>query len=220
MIRVSLVAPSPALRAGLHALLSSDNEITIIDEADDWDDAVQGRSETDVVITTSVSFASFRDASTLPPSGTMRRAQGDASLSTSLEAGASSWAAVLLLSDDPLNVRELMRSSSVWGVLPLDASGEELCAAVRALSQGLIVGARSLLFASEQENPDHGPLTDRESEVLALLARGLANKQIAAALGISEHTVKFHVSSIYSKLNVTNRTEAVREGLRGGWIVL
>lgn len=44
--------------------------------------------------------------------------------------------------------------------------------------------------------------------------------QIAAALGISEHTVKFHVSSIYTKLNVTNRTESVREGLRGGWVVL
>ena len=67
---------------------------------------------------------------------------------------------------------------------------------------------------------EHGPLTDRESEVLGLLSKGLANKQIAAALGISEHTVKFHVSSIYTKLNVTNRTEAVREGLRGGWIAL
>jgi DNA-binding NarL/FixJ family response regulator len=56
--------------------------------------------------------------------------------------------------------------------------------------------------------------------VIGLLAKGLANKQIAIALGISEHTVKFHVSSIYTKLNVTNRTEAVRAGLRGGWIAL
>jgi DNA-binding NarL/FixJ family response regulator len=198
LIRISLIAPSPALRAGLRALLSSDDEITIIDEGGDWGNTPQEKSETDVVVATSVSPASFRDD----------------------EAAASPLAAVLLLSDDPLNVRELTRSSSVWGILPLDASAEELCAAVRALSQGLIVGARSLLFASEQENPDHGPLTDRESEVLALLAKGLANKQIAVALGISEHTVKFHVSSIYSKLNVTNRTEAMREGLRGGWLVL
>jgi DNA-binding NarL/FixJ family response regulator len=65
-----------------------------------------------------------------------------------------------------------------------------------------------------------GPLTERESEVLSLLSKGLANKQIAVELGISEHTVKFHVSSIYTKLNVTNRTEAVRAGLRGGWIAL
>ena len=63
-------------------------------------------------------------------------------------------------------------------------------------------------------------MTDRESEVMNLLAKGMANKQIALALSISEHTVKFHVSSIYTKLNVTNRTEAVREGLRAGWIAL
>jgi len=65
-----------------------------------------------------------------------------------------------------------------------------------------------------------GSLTEREVEVLDLLAKGLANKQIAAALGLSEHTVKFHVSSIYGKLNAANRTQAVREGLRSGWIVL
>ncbi len=48
----------------------------------------------------------------------------------------------------------------------------------------------------------------------------MANKQIAAALGISEHTVKFHVSSIFTKLNVTNRAEAVRQGVRGGWVAV
>jgi len=109
----------------------------------------------------------------------------------------------------------------MWGILPSDASGEELLAAVHALAQGLVVGLRSLLFADELATPtERGPLTDRELEVLNLLAKGLANKQIAAALGISEHTVKFHVSSIYSKLNATNRTEAIRTGLRGGWIAL
>ena len=84
------------------------------------------------------------------------------------------------------------------------------------------MGTSTLLFESDSENGplSHGPLTERESEVLGLVAKGLANKQIAVALGISEHTVKFHVSSIYSKLNVTNRTEAVREGLRGGWVAL
>ena len=108
----------------------------------------------------------------------------------------------------------------VWGILPSDSSAEELTAAIHALSQGLIVGPPTLLFETESEPLERGPLTERESEVLALLARGLANKQIAVSLGISEHTVKFHVSSIYQKLNVTNRTEAVREGLRGGWIAL
>jgi DNA-binding NarL/FixJ family response regulator len=116
----------------------------------------------------------------------------------------------------------MRRFAGVWGVLPTDASAEELNAAIHALSQGLIVGTATLLFESDSESEplSHGPLTDREAEVLGLVAKGMANKQIAVALGISEHTVKFHVSSIYSKLNVTNRTEAVREGLRGGWVAL
>ena len=64
------------------------------------------------------------------------------------------------------------------------------------------------------------PLTEREAEVLQLLAQGLTNKQIAFTLSISEHTVKFHVSGIYAKLGATNRTEAVRLGVRQGLIIL
>ncbi len=143
-----------------------------------------------------------------------------ASLFWTIEVESSSSAGILFLSDDQLNIQEMRRAYRVWGVLPTEASAEELIAAVHALSQGLIVGAPTLLFESENEPLERGPLTERESEVLGLLAKGLANKQIAVALGISEHTVKFHVSSIYTKLNVTNRTEAVRTGLRGGWIAL
>ena len=129
-------------------------------------------------------------------------------------------AGILFLSDEQVDVQEMKRSYRVWGILPTEASAEELIAAIHALSQGLIVGTSTLLFESESEPSERGPLTDRETEVLGLLSRGLANKQIAVTLGISEHTVKFHVSSIYTKLDVTNRTEAVREGLRGGWIAL
>ena len=199
MIRVLLNVSSPALRAGLRALLSSDKTIKVVNDSLDED------SEADVVIT-SASHTSFSDPS--------------ASLRAGSQLNDSSSAATLFLSDDQFNVREMRRSFRVWGVLPTDASAEELNAAIHALSQGLIVGTSTLLFESESEPLSHGPLTDRESEVLGLLAKGLANKQIAVALGISEHTVKFHVSSIYTKLNVTNRTEAVREGLRGGWLAL
>ena len=191
MIRVLLNVSSPALRAGLRALLSADNTIKIIN------DSLDEESEADVVIT-SASHVSFSNQ----------------------DVSDVSSAATLLLSDDPLNVREMRRFSRVWGILPTESSAEELTAAIHALSQGLIVGTSTLLFETENEPLSHGPLTDRESEVLGLVAKGLANKQIALALGISEHTVKFHVSSIYTKLNVTNRTEAVREGLRGGWVAL
>jgi len=63
-------------------------------------------------------------------------------------------------------------------------------------------------------------VTQREMDVLQLIARGLSNKQIALALKISEHTVKFHLSSLYAKLGATNRTEAVRIGTQQGLIVL
>jgi NarL family two-component system response regulator YdfI len=191
VIRVLIHVSSPALRAGLRALLSSDKTIKVVN------DALDEQSEADVMIT-SASPASFLNNET------------DSALS----------AGILLLSDDRLNFQEMRRLIRVWGILPTDSSAEELTAAIHALSQGLIVGAPALLFESDSEPLERGPLTDRESEVIGLLAKGLANKQIAIALGISEHTVKFHVSSIYTKLNVTNRTEAVRAGLRGGWIAL
>ncbi len=63
-------------------------------------------------------------------------------------------------------------------------------------------------------------LTGRETDVLQLLSQGLANKQIAMLLQISEHTVKFHISSIYTKFGVTNRMEAVRFGVQQGLVVL
>ena len=70
-----------------------------------------------------------------------------------------------------------------------------------------------------EETPDGGPaLTPREQEVLALMAEGLANKEIAASLGISTHTAKFHVESLLRKLGAVNRAEAVHTGIRRGLI--
>jgi DNA-binding NarL/FixJ family response regulator len=71
------------------------------------------------------------------------------------------------------------------------------------------------------ESPDEMEhLTAREREVLGLMSGGLGNKQIAARLGISEHTVKFHTSSILAKLSAGSRTEAVSQGIRRGLIML
>ncbi len=82
-----------------------------------------------------------------------------------------------------------------------------------ALSQMQLAGA-------PDGEPEPASLTERENQVLQLRARGLPNTQIAARLGISEHTVKFHVSSIYAKLGAANRTEAVRSGVLRGLISL
>ncbi len=79
--------------------------------------------------------------------------------------------------------------------------------------------------ASEREEPEDDEatapieaLTAREREVLELVSQGLPNKAIASRLGVSDHTVKFHLSSIFSKLGVSTRTEAVRRAVRAGLI--
>jgi ATP/maltotriose-dependent transcriptional regulator MalT len=76
----------------------------------------------------------------------------------------------------------------------------------------------SLPPAQRDEDPPIETLTAREHDVLALLAGGLSNRDIATALSISEHTVKFHLASIFGKLGASTRTEAVQRGLRLGVI--
>jgi DNA-binding NarL/FixJ family response regulator len=79
------------------------------------------------------------------------------------------------------------------------------------------------IVASDEAHPDDGlveALTPREIQVLELLAEGLPNKAIAARLGISDQTVKFHVASIAGKLGASNRTETVRRAVRRGLIAL
>jgi len=97
-------------------------------------------------------------------------------------------------------------------------------AASQALQRDLAVDAVLMptagLPAQEDDELVDEPLTTRELEVLALMAQGLSNKQIAARLAISDQTVKFHVASIGGKLNALNRTDAVRRGLRRGLIAL
>jgi DNA-binding NarL/FixJ family response regulator len=133
---------------------------------------------------------------------------------------------LVLISDDEHAIRRLralpLRS---WGVVPPDAPPEELAAAAVAVAQGLIVLPKALTerllqgpAAPVEELSE--PLTIREREVLELLGRGLSNKLIARELHISEHTVKFHISSLYAKLEVNNRAEAVSQGARHGLISL
>ena len=100
----------------------------------------------------------------------------------------------------------------------------EFAALADARASGVEADAIVIGAARPGVEDEHGiegeALTAREREVLALLAEGLPNKAIAARLGISDQTVKFHVASISSKLGATNRTEAVRLAVRRGLITL
>jgi DNA-binding NarL/FixJ family response regulator len=107
------------------------------------------------------------------------------------------------------------------GYLLKGAPRDELFNAVRVVSQGgsllqPLVASKLLQRVAAPAEPPAETLTGREHEVLQLLAEGKANKEIAAALVISERTVKFHVSSILSKLGAGNRTEAVRVAVQRG----
>jgi DNA-binding NarL/FixJ family response regulator len=133
---------------------------------------------------------------------------------------------VVLLSDD-LSRAELRRElrGGVRAVLPQDCTDTELAAAIEAVAAGLTVLSSEdmdVLLPAPADTPQEAaePLTARESEVLALLSQGAANREIAQRLGISEHTVKFHVSSVLAKLGAATRTEAVARGMREGLIVI
>jgi two-component system nitrate/nitrite response regulator NarL len=107
------------------------------------------------------------------------------------------------------------------GALSPDATAEQLDAALRAVFAGLVVRSSGISeprgFAPAEDMP---LLTPREREILALIGEGLSNKAMARRLGISVHTVKFHLEALFAKLDATSRAEAVAKGLRGGVIEL
>ncbi len=109
--------------------------------------------------------------------------------------------------------------SAAGAVLPQSATRTQIIAAIHAVAAGLLVQHPDLQRREPPIQPAQA-LTEREIQVLGMLSQGLANKTIAWKLGISEHTVKFHVSSIFTKLNVSSRTEAVTLGARLGLVLL
>ena len=137
---------------------------------------------------------------------------------------------IVMLTDDPrpaLGVGLLRRGGRA--VLPRHASSEEIFAAIEAVAAGLVVlhpEAMTSLRSASLARPGavaavaDQRLTAREIEILGLIAEGLGNKAIAARLRISDHTVKFHIASIFAKLGAGSRTEAVTIGVRQGLIMI
>ena len=207
MIRVFIVAGSAAVRSGLQALFRRDPRFSVIGAGHTLAAADMFREHPpDVVL---MDMPEHRKLS-LP----FRLYEGPA---------------VVLLADD-LNRRDFQIAfhGGAKAVLGRNSSGQEIAAALEAAVAGLIV------LGSDQMDtllpPISGrfdideipaePLTAREIEVLELLAEGAGNKQIADRLKLSEHTIKFHVSSILGKLGAATRTEAVTEAIRRGLVLV
>jgi len=198
--RVLIMAGSADRRAHLHSLLSGDSDFEVsTDQADKAD------GERAVVILDLESHRISR-AGILP---------------------ASRAGVVVLAENQDLNwIAETFPSEPI-ALLKRDCERKQLVAAIHALAQGLTVlepEALDSLLRPRRESialePGDEELTSRETEVLQMMTAGLTNREIAAALGISEHTVKFHIASIFGKMGTSTRTETVTEGIRRRLILI
>ncbi len=212
MIRVFIVAASSLSRAGMQSLLRNPT-VKIVGSTSSFE-SFEGHwpgSEADVVLiqTSSEEF--------------------DALIAYLAASQFPSESAIAVLSDhlEPAQIAEALRAG-VRAVLPDDIAAEQLVPALDAVTAGLTVvhpsEVAALLPAARSASRALAelaePLTPREREVLQMLAGGLANKEIATRLAISDHTVKFHVASILGKLGAGSRTEAVSLGIRRGLVLL
>ncbi len=212
MIRVFIVAASPLASSGLQSLVA-DRNAEVVGSSSDIDslDGLFADAGADVLVIDASSENSEAVLDFL--------ARSDL---------ASEIPVVVLVGNSPPNWPSEALRKGVRAVLPADVSRDQLSATLQAVTAGLLVLHPTEIAAvlpttapASQilsELPEQ--LTPREREVLQMLAGGLANKEIAARLNISDHTAKFHVASILGKLGATTRTEAVTAGIRRGLVLL
>lgn len=211
MIRVFVIASTPMMRAGLQMMLAT-ADMQIVGESAEPTSFIAAMPDIDVLIVAEEKL--LEDVAR--------------TIGSSQSAGTL---AIVVLSNSDEYPASVLRSLSLsgWSIVPLDVSTARLQAAIVAAAHGFvtlpapaverILGQRVPVEAMDMNSRDE-PLTLREREVLEMVSRGLSNKMIARRLSISEHTVKFHVSSIYTKLGAASRTDAVSRGVRRGLITL
>lgn len=208
MTRVLVVGASPVVRAGLAALLEREGVVVVgVDDGAAGIGPVAASASVDVVVWAA-------PAAEAGPLATMPDTPAILALAPRRDAA---WAAQAL-------------RAGVRGVLDPEPTPEEIVAAVDAVGRGLVVVAPDLAatLLRRSEPAYHGDaapvdgtlLSPRELEILGWLAQGLANKQVAARLGLSEHTVKTHVAHVFGKLGVGTRAEAVARAARMGLLTL
>ncbi len=200
-----VVSDDPLARAGLHKLLAEQTDLEVAGENVGDASVIQA-------------FQAYQPDAVLWDLGWGDHGPGWRDpLAELVEAGGR----VVALISEASQTAEL-RSVGVRGLLGRDAPPDRISAAVAAVRQGLLAVEPRFelpLMVPPDELPLE-PLTDREGEVLRLMAEGLSNKSIAYRLKISEHTVKFHVNGIMRKLGAQSRTDAVVRATRLGWILL
>ena len=139
---------------------------------------------------------------------------------SALEPVFSETPTVLLASDSGAAIVRNAARMRIYSVLPMEVTTQQLAAAIRATVAGFAVTVPRPASGSVDAMSITEDLTAREVEVLRLMARGHRNKQVAALLNISEHTAKFHVSSVLAKLGARTRTEAVTIGVTRGLVAI
>ncbi len=209
-IRLLVADDHPMLREGLVAVLGTQPDFEVVGEAADGDEVVRLAESLgpDVILLD------------LEMPGT----DGVVALERLREAGSTARTVVFTAYDTDERILGSLRAGA-RGYLLKGASRQEIFGAIRTVHAGgslmqPAVTDRLLERIDRGGGPDIGNLTPRELEVLALLARGLKNAEIAQRLFISERTVKFHVGSILAKLGADNRTEAVTIAAHRGLVRL
>ena len=212
MIRVFLIAASPLARAALQNRLRP-HGVKIVGSAAHID-AVDGQ------LSDTQPQALLVDASA-EQLETMIGSLADSDLAAEIPT-------VVLAEPGSSAVSAQALQAGIRALLPSGLAADQLAAALHAVASGLVVlhptevqAAFPLAAPASQPLAELAePLTRREREVLQMLAGGLANKEIAARLQISDHTAKFHVAAILGKLGAATRTEAVALGIRRGLVLL
>ena len=211
MIRVILADDHAVVRAGIRQFLEQAGDIQVIFEASDGEMALEsiGRMSPDVVV-----------LDIQMPKGT--------GIEVSREIRARRWPiGVLILTsyDDDPYISAVLRTGANGYVLKT-ASPDEIINAVRDVYQGKSVLDSAILpkvmaqIAHPVHDPGIEPLSDRETEILELVAKGLTNKVIGIHLKISDRTVQGHIAHIFEKVQASSRTEAVMRGMTLGIIHL
>ena len=203
-IRVMLVDDHLVVRKGLASLLEDEDDLTVVAEAGCGEEAIAQFAATKPDI--AVLDLRLPDMSGIDVALALKEADPDAKL-------------MILSSFRQEEDVHRAFEAGVLGYLSKDASSPEILEAIREVTEGRRwVPARVSQLLAKHASENH--LSKRETEILALITNGMANKEIGAHLGLAENTIKNHVKSILSKLGARDRTHAVTEGLKRGILQL